>query len=143
MGATAQTGTSQPADQPPADPQAVDGNVETASGDRGVPAQVVPRGTNDRGVPNSSAIGEAWLWVGILIVVTIAGGLALMWYRRRVLAAASTEGAEGFMETMRRMRASGEMSEEEFQAVRRNLVAGMSRGLRETNPSADRGRNAR
>lgn len=141
---------SQPASGSSAEAQPVDestdqpaSDVESSPSSRGVPAQVVPRTTNDRGVPSSSAVGEAWLWVGVLIVVTVLGGLGLMWYRRRVLASANTEGVEGFMESMRRMRASGEMSEEEFQAVRRNLVAGMSRSMKDGPASKERERGSR
>ena len=103
--------------------------VETSQPGMGVPAQVVVQSTpNQRGPSSSNPVGEAWLWIGVLIVVTVVGGLGLMWYRRSLLAASQAETSEGFMESIRRLRASGEMSEEEFQAVRRNLIASIRAG---------------
>ena len=106
-----------------------EGAVEASEPGVGVPAPVVVQPTPASRAPGSgNPVGEAWLWIGILIVVTIVGGLGLMWYRRNLLAAAQAGNDEGFMESIRRLRASGEMSEEEFQAVRRNLIASIRAG---------------
>lgn len=71
-----------------------------------------------------STTSEALVWVGVLLLVTILGGLAILWYRRRVLAReeASAQDA-GAMESLRKMRDSGRMTQEEFDAVRRAMIA--------------------
>ncbi len=104
-------------------------SVEASEPGAGVSAPVVVQPSPASRAPEGgNPVGEAWLWIGILIVVTVVGGLGLMWYRRNLLAAAQIENNEGFMESIRRLRASGAMSEEEFQAVRRNLIASIRAG---------------
>lgn len=125
----------EPETQPPATPASdrqpsPSENIETGTLPDAPPAPVVVQqhGGASTGIdsgPGSSTVGDAWLWIAILIGVAIVAGAALMAYRRRVLAASESESPETFMETMRRMRASGEMSEEEFQAVRRKLIGAM------------------
>jgi uncharacterized membrane protein len=86
------------------------------------------------------AVSQAWLWVGILIVVTVVAGLVLMQYRRRVLSQQSTESGEGFMESLRTLRANGEMSEDEFQSIRRKLLAQMAGDLKSPKKRDEAGR---
>ena len=69
------------------------------------------------------AIGATLLWIGVLVVLTVASGLGLMWYRRKVLDR-SGEGTQAtLMEEFRRMRDSGEITQEEFEATKKAMVA--------------------
>lgn len=62
-------------------------------------------------------------WLGVLILVVIAGGLVVMWYRRTLLAKDNPDAAEqGLMASLRAMRDKGEISAEEFDAMRRSMV---------------------
>ncbi len=89
----------------------------------------------------SSVLGTVWLWLGILIVVVIAGGVAIMMYRRKVLANDdASASAGGMMDDLRRMRDSGQMSQEEYDAVRRNLAAKIAGRPLDPGPSASSGR---
>ncbi len=63
------------------------------------------------------------LWLGVLIGITLAGGLLLMWYRRKVLGHDGQEDQGGFMDELRRARDRGEMSDVEFEAARRQMIA--------------------
>jgi hypothetical protein len=108
----------------------------------GVRAPVEVQPPPDAGPPMSKgqAVSQAWLWVGILIVVTVVAGLVLMQYRRRVLSQQSTESGEGFMESLRTLRANGEMSEDEFQSIRRKLLAQMAGDLKSPKKRDEAGR---
>ncbi|MGD1917254.1 MAG: hypothetical protein ACFCBV_13855 [Phycisphaerales bacterium] len=69
-------------------------------------------------------LGQFLLWVGILIVVVVIGTLGLLMLRRR-LGASGDQGHDGFsaMEQMRAMVERGEMSQEEFDQVRKSMAA--------------------
>lgn len=63
------------------------------------------------------------LWLGILIVVTIVGGLVVLAIRKRILARSSDGADEGsLMDSLRAMRDRGELSPEEFEATRRAMI---------------------
>ena len=64
-----------------------------------------------RAPAEGQGLRQVLLWLGVLILVTVAGGLLLMWFRRRVLAQAGDEDASSFMDELRKARDSGEMSE--------------------------------
>jgi hypothetical protein len=71
----------------------------------------------------SASSMSAVLWVGVLIVVAVVGGLAILYIRRRVLAEASDADAQGgLMESLRAMRDSGEISQQEFDAARSSML---------------------
>lgn len=62
-------------------------------------------------------------WVLVLILAVMALGVAVMVVRRKVLAKeASGADAAGLMESMRRMRDSGQITREEFDAMRRSMA---------------------
>jgi hypothetical protein len=66
---------------------------------------------------------SAVMWVGVLIVVAVVGGLAILYLRRRVLAEAGDADAQGgLMESLRAMRDSGEISQQEFDAARSSML---------------------
>jgi hypothetical protein len=52
------------------------------------------------------------------------GGMFVMWLRRRLLAADSGSATtEGLMESLRRMRDAGQMSQEEYDAARKAMAS--------------------
>jgi len=73
--------------------------------------------------PGDTSLGPVLLWLGVLVVVTLAGGALLMWYRRRVLSQPAAEDAGSFMDELRRARDAGEMSAVEFEAAKKQMVA--------------------
>ncbi|MFZ4573397.1 MAG: SHOCT domain-containing protein [Phycisphaerales bacterium] len=85
------------------------------------PATPAPKSTNPK-----QAVGETLLFIGIMLVLTILGGLGLLWYRRRVLGGARDGQQGSLMDEFRRMRDSGEISQEEFEATKRVMVARLS-----------------
>jgi hypothetical protein len=71
----------------------------------------------------SPPLGSVLVWVGVLMTVTLLGGLAVLWYRKQLLSKSTESDAGSMMEEFRRMRDSGEMSIEEFEATKRAMVA--------------------
>ena len=67
------------------------------------------------------------LYLVLAVLIVIAGGTAIWWVRRRLksqtLAGPIAEGAS--LNTFREMRDRGELSEQEYQAIRENLVRRM------------------
>jgi hypothetical protein len=75
---------------------------------------------------SSASSMSAVMWVGVLIVVAVVGGLAILYLRRRVLAEAGDADAQGgLMESLRAMRDSGEISQQEFDAARSSMLRRM------------------
>lgn len=63
------------------------------------------------------------LWLGILIVITVAGGLIVLAIRKRILSKSSDAADEAsLMDSLRALRDRGEMSNEEFEATRRAMI---------------------
>ena len=68
--------------------------------------------------------GAAVFWTLVLGVVIVLGGAGAMMIRRRALGTGEVGTGESLsLETLRRMRASGQLSEEEFNAARRVVLA--------------------
>jgi hypothetical protein len=66
---------------------------------------------------------RVFVWVGILIFATIAGGIAILFTRRRLLSRdSSTEDAAGLMQSLRSMRDSGKITPEEYDATRKSIA---------------------
>ena len=80
------------------------------------PAQALPA----RGRGNT---GSIFVWVAVLIAVIMVGGLLLMWLRRRMFMGDYMEQAGGLMESLRKMRDTGQMSQEEYDAARKAMAA--------------------
>lgn len=80
------------------------------------------------GARPSGATGSVVVWVIVLIAVVMAGGLILVWLRRKIFAADQTDHAGGLMESLRSMRDSGQMSQEEYDATRKAMAARMAQG---------------
>ncbi len=73
--------------------------------------------------PPSGNAGAVFVWVGLLILVTIGGGLAILFVRRRLLAKESAaDTSAGLMQSLRAMRDRGEISPEEYEATRKAMA---------------------
>lgn len=65
-----------------------------------------------------------WLWLFVLIVVTVAAGVVLLMVRRRLIEGEGADQHSGtLMEQLRRMRDRGEISESEYDLTRRSIAA--------------------
>lgn len=70
--------------------------------------------------------GEIVLWVAILIVTALLGGLLIMWVRRKILANNNPAESASLMDQLRGMLARGEITQAEFDATRRSMVKKMA-----------------
>jgi hypothetical protein len=73
-----------------------------------------------------SSSTDVLLWVGVLIVVTLAGAMVILAIRRRTLAGPRTPDAGTLMDQLREMRDRGQMTQAEFDAA----IAAMKARLR-------------
>lgn len=74
--------------------------------------------TRSPGVPM-----DLLLWIGVLIVVVVIGGLVLVHMQKRMLKPPGAgPGSAGIMEELRRMRDSGAMTNEEYDAARKAMA---------------------
>lgn len=72
----------------------------------------------------SSGVSGGLVAAGVLIGLCIAGGLLAMLARRRLLASGSDdESAVTLMDSLRAMLRRGEITQEEFDAAKRSMVA--------------------
>lgn len=78
--------------------------------------------------PGRGDVGPVLLWLGVLIGLAIIGGVVMMLVRRRVLAR-DQESQEGLMESLRKMRDSGVMSRDEYDAARRSIATKLATRL--------------
>lgn len=62
-------------------------------------------------------------WLGVAIAGVALVGLAMMWYRRRVLSKGAEGGGRDLMDGLRAMRDRGELTPEEYDAAKRAMVA--------------------
>lgn len=77
--------------------------------------------------------GDVLLWVGILVVVVVVGGLGILAMRRRLLGKDANAGnTAGFLEELRAMHRRGEISTEEFEATRRAMTEKLKASLAAT-----------
>ena len=87
-----------------------------------------------------SSSTDVLLWVGVLIVVTLAGAIVILAIRRRTLAAPRTPDAGSVMEELRGMRDRGQMTQTEFDAaiaaMKARLRAQVQAGTPSASPSA-------
>ena len=80
------------------------------------------------------------LWGGLLLVVGLAVGVGIMALRRRVLPKEENPPDQVWsLQDLRRMRESGELSEEEFETLRARLIARMGGAERSKPARGERG----
>lgn len=64
------------------------------------------------------------LWVGLgLILAAVFFGALIIWWRRRSMADEPTSTEVWTLDDLRRMRADGSLSEDEYQRLRETLIA--------------------
>ena len=78
------------------------------------------------------------LWIGlVLILLVICFGILVAWWRKRSLSRELEGSSEAWtLEDIRRMRAEGTLTEQEYQQLRATLVAAL-RGQAEGSGKAD------
>lgn len=89
---------------------------------------------------SGSGIGRVVVLLAVLLGVVAAGIVAAVWYRRRYLRSQSMGSDEmRTLDGLREMRKRGDISEEEFQRVRRHLIGAMSATMlkRQQTPDSD------
>lgn len=90
----------------------------------------------------TSGTGQVLLWIGVLIIVTIGGGLIVLAVRRRMTGNTDELDAAGsLMERLRAMRDRGEISPAEFEQTRAALRARMKQQLSSPVSPADNPRS--
>ena len=72
----------------------------------------------------STLDGRAFLYIILLIVLAIIGGLVIFSVKRRIFDDSNEQdqSAGTLMESLEQMRRSGEISEEEYQQTRRTII---------------------
>jgi uncharacterized membrane protein len=94
------------------------------------------------GATGSAGAVRVLLVVGLLIIVVLAFGLFVLHFRKRLLSDDGADGGSGLMlEQLRAMVRRGEMSEQEFELMRRRMVEKLS-GRSAAGLSASTGRAA-
>ena len=81
----------------------------------------------DRGLTLAQSAADAkdiLVWVIVLIVSALVGGLVILVVRKRMLApdASNELASEGLFDSLRRMRDSGEISRDEYEHARKRLI---------------------
>lgn len=69
------------------------------------------------------------LWVGVLIVLAMVGGLVMVLVRRSMLGEPPDSGDAGLMEQLRGMVERGEMTQDEYDLARRKIVERAKAGM--------------
>lgn len=94
----------------------------------------------------SALLGDVLPWLGLLALLVVAGWLVILVLRRRL---ASDEEAQApfTLESLRELRRSGQLTEEEFSRAREAMIASTRRALerqtREREASRDTDRQKR
>jgi len=83
--------------------------------------------------------GQILMWVFVLIVLIVVGGLVVIALRRTLLSKDSRLGHEsGLMDEMRAMHARGELSDAEYDLIRKRLATRAAARLAEEPPAPAR-----
>lgn len=76
-----------------------------------------------QGSGGTGGAGGAIMWAMILIVAALVGGLVILAVRKKMLETPSTDiGSEGLFDALKRMRESGEITREEYDAARKRIL---------------------
>lgn len=77
---------------------------------------------------SSGAVGGVLVWMGLLVALTIAGGVVMIAVRKRALSRdEQSVDTGGLMDSLRAARDAGDLTEEEFRSARLRLL-GMETG---------------
>lgn len=84
----------------------------------------------------SSSALDVLPWIGGLILLVIVGGALVMIVRRRLLSDPASPSQAGLAEQLRRLHADGQVSDEEYQRIRRAMADRVA-GRRVPGPRTD------
>jgi uncharacterized membrane protein len=71
--------------------------------------------------------GDLLPWLGVLVVIILIGGGIAIWTRRRLMSG-DAAGSVGFtLGDLRELHARGEISAEEFEKAKSQMIAGLTR----------------
>jgi hypothetical protein len=90
--------------------------------------------------------GSVMVWVGVLILAAMVGGGIWVWLRRQLLAPESAGRPATIMEDLRRMRDEGQITQEEYDSIRRNMATRLAQsgfGVEKPTPGAKPPRDGR
>jgi uncharacterized membrane protein len=77
--------------------------------------------------PAGNLFGDLLPWLGLLVVIVLIGGGIAIWLRRRLMSGDSA-GSVGFtLGDLRELHARGEISTEEFEKAKSQMIAGLTR----------------
>ena len=76
-----------------------------------------------RVVAQTSGLGDALLWLGILLGLVFVGGTVIFGLRRRLRGTEDGPGGDLDLESFRQLLAAGKISPEEFEAARAAILA--------------------
>ncbi len=77
--------------------------------------------------PAGNLFGDLLPWLGLLVVIVLIGGGIAIWLRRRLMSG-DAAGAVGFtLGDLRELHARGEISTEEFEKAKSQMIAGLTR----------------
>ncbi len=71
--------------------------------------------------------GDLLPWLGVLVVIVLIGGGIAIWLRRRLMAGESADSVGFTLGDLRELRARGEISDEEFEKAKSQMIAGLTR----------------
>ena len=73
---------------------------------------------------------QVLLYVGLLLLVLLAGAVTVFLLRRKLLGSeSSVDTTTGLMESMRQLRDSGQMTQAEYDAARKTMAQRVSRSM--------------
>lgn len=76
-----------------------------------------------------SGVGSAVIWAGVMVLALLAGTVVLYLLRRRLFSRDDSAADSGLtLHDLRTMRGRGDISEEEFEAAKKIVLAGSADG---------------
>jgi hypothetical protein len=84
--------------------------------------------SSQRPLTKQEATTSAMTWVAVMIVGVIALFGVWMWLRKTLLAPKADSEPGSIMEDLRRMRDQGQMTQEEYDNVRKNMAQRLAKG---------------
>lgn len=84
-------------------------------------------------VAQTTHVGEAVLWLAVMLVVVVVGAIVILALRRRLQGTDEGESEGLDLGVLRRMRAEGRLTDEEYEAARAAIVA--RHGVSEAGPT--------
>ncbi len=95
-----------------------------------------------QGAPRNVDSTRVLLWSAALILLVLVGAVVIMWIRRNLFAPPSAGSPGGIMDDLRRMRNEGQLTEAEYDQVRKNMAARLAKsdfGMAKPDPKAKPG----